>query len=100
LRATSWRKIGRCEACPTDYDERLFERLRDWRSAQAQEQKFPAYCVFTDATLIAIAETRPTDDRGLGAIAGIGRSKLDRYGADVLALCAGALDDDTLPVGG
>ncbi|CAN5445804.1 ATP-dependent DNA helicase UvrD2 [soil metagenome] len=100
LATASERKIGRCEACPTDYDERLFERLRDWRSAQAQEQKFPAYCVFTDATLVAIAETRPTDDRALGAIAGIGRSKLDRYGADVLALCADALDDDTQPVSG
>ncbi len=50
----------------------------------------PAYVVFTDATLTAIAEQRPTDTAGLVAIPGIGAAKLDRYGTDVLALVRGA----------
>jgi DNA helicase-2/ATP-dependent DNA helicase PcrA len=40
--------------------------------------------VFTDATLVAIAEQRPTDDRALVAISGIGATKLERFGAEVL----------------
>ncbi|MGH3423743.1 MAG: HRDC domain-containing protein, partial [Nocardioidaceae bacterium] len=81
------RKLGRCADCPSTYDEELFEALRSWRSERASEQKVPAYVVFTDATLTAIAEARPTDDTGLLRIPGIGRAKLDKYGEDVLALC-------------
>jgi DNA helicase-2/ATP-dependent DNA helicase PcrA len=88
------RKLGRCEDCPADLDEALFERLRGWRSAQAQEQGVPAYCVFTDATMTAIAETRPASVAALSAIPGVGPAKLDRYAADVLALCAGGTDAD------
>ena len=46
----------------------------------------PAYVVFTDATLIALAEQRPADPCGLVAIPGIGSSKLERYGTEVLTL--------------
>ena len=83
------RKLGRCESCPSSYDEALFERLREWRAEQAKEASVPAYVVFTDLTLIALAEARPTSDAELLAISGIGRTKLERYGADVLAICAG-----------
>ena len=48
----------------------------------------PAYVVFTDATLTAIAEQRPSDTSALVAIPGIGANKLDRYGEAVLALVA------------
>jgi DNA helicase-2/ATP-dependent DNA helicase PcrA len=83
------RKLGRCEDCPSAYDEDLFERLREWRAEQAREASVPAYVVFTDATLTALAEVRPTTEPALLGISGIGRTKLERYGADVLALCAG-----------
>jgi DNA helicase II / ATP-dependent DNA helicase PcrA len=83
------RKLRRCEDCPSDVDEALHERLRDWRAEQARRLGLPAYCVFTDATLMAIAETPPASVAELTAIPGVGRAKLDRYGADVLALCAG-----------
>jgi DNA helicase-2/ATP-dependent DNA helicase PcrA len=63
----------------------LFERLRAWRSQTAQAASVPAYVVFTDATLQAIAETRPSSLRELSALPGIGSRKLDLYGADVLA---------------
>ncbi|WP_329621276.1 ATP-dependent DNA helicase UvrD2 [Streptomyces sp. NBC_01255] len=82
-------KLMRCEDCPSDMDEGLYERLRDWRAEQAKELAQPAYCVFTDKTLMAIAERVPTTDGELSSISGVGIRKLDRFGADVLAICAG-----------
>ncbi|MFJ6576109.1 ATP-dependent DNA helicase UvrD2 [Streptomyces sp. NPDC091368] len=82
-------KLMRCEDCPSDMDEALYERLRDWRSEQARELGQPPYCVFTDKTLMAIAERVPATDGELASIAGVGARKLDRFGADVLAICAG-----------
>lgn len=82
-------KLMRCEDCPSDMDEGLYERLRDWRAVQAKDQGMPAYCVFTDKTLMAIAEAAPSQDGELSMISGVGARKLERYGADVLAICAG-----------
>ncbi|MFI1568138.1 ATP-dependent DNA helicase UvrD2 [Streptomyces sp. NPDC020490] len=90
-------KLMRCEDCPSDMDEGLYERLRGWRAVQARRSGQPAFCVFTDKTLMAIAETAPDDAHELARIPGVGRRKLDRYGAEVLAICAGqdlAEDDD------
>ena len=67
----------------------LFERLRAWRSQAAQSASVPAYVVFTDATLQAIAETRPANLQELSGLPGIGARKLDLYGADVLATVGG-----------
>ncbi|WP_017603572.1 ATP-dependent DNA helicase UvrD2 [Nocardiopsis alkaliphila] len=83
------RKLGRCLDCPSTYDEALLERLRDWRRLTAQTQKVPAYVVFTDATLQAIAEQEPGSVSQLSAVSGVGAAKLDRYGEAVLALVAG-----------
>ncbi|MBB6629104.1 ATP-dependent DNA helicase UvrD2 [Nocardioides sp. KIGAM211] len=80
------KKRGRCVDCPASYDEELFERLRDWRRERAAGESVPAFVVFTDATLQLIAEHRPTTEQGLLKINGIGRSKLEKYGEDVLAL--------------
>ncbi|MGA5123191.1 ATP-dependent DNA helicase UvrD2 [Streptomyces pseudogriseolus] len=82
-------KLMRCEDCPSDMDEGLYERLRDWRGEQARRSGQPAFCVFTDKTLIAIAEAVPDDEHELARIPGVGMRKLRRYGSDVLALCAG-----------
>ncbi|MER6911564.1 ATP-dependent DNA helicase UvrD2 [Streptomyces sp. NPDC000594] len=82
-------KLMRCEDCPSDMDEALYERLREWRSGQARLLGQPAYCVFTDKTLIAIAEAVPGDEGELSRISGVGGRKLERFGSDVLAICAG-----------
>lgn len=82
-------KLMRCEDCPSDMDEGLYERLREWRAGQSKEQGLPAYCVFTDKTLMAIAEAAPCEPGELSMISGVGGRKLDRYGAEVLAICAG-----------
>ncbi|WP_170064328.1 ATP-dependent DNA helicase UvrD2 [Mycobacterium aquaticum] len=78
--------LRRCENCPANLDEDLLAELKDWRLRVSKEMKVPAYVVFTDNTLIAIAETQPTDDAALVAIPGIGARKLEQYGADVVAL--------------
>ncbi|WP_277740851.1 ATP-dependent DNA helicase UvrD2 [Streptomyces sp. LX-29] len=84
-------KLMRCEDCPCELDEGLYERLHEWRSARARELGQPAYCVFTDKTLLAIAEAVPGTEMELSAISGVGRRKLDAFGADVLALCSGEM---------
>ncbi|BEP11982.1 ATP-dependent DNA helicase UvrD2 [Acidothermaceae bacterium B102] len=88
LAAAVERKLGRCEDCPSDRDEALFERLREWRLARSKERSQPAFVVFTDATLTAIAEAKPRSVAELVAIPGVGQRKLDEFGAEVLALVA------------
>jgi DNA helicase-2/ATP-dependent DNA helicase PcrA len=90
LLAGADRKLGRCPTCPSDLDQDLYERLTTWRAQAAAEQKVPAYVVFTDATVVALAERRPTTPAELLAIAGIGPRKLGQYGDAVFALVAGA----------
>ncbi|MEU0549161.1 ATP-dependent DNA helicase UvrD2 [Micromonospora sp. NPDC005979] len=91
------RKLGRCPTCPSDIDDELHERLREWRQRVAGAQKVPPYVVFTDATLTALAERRPGRPEELIAIAGIGPRKLGLYGESVLALVGGAGVDDVCP---
>jgi DNA helicase-2/ATP-dependent DNA helicase PcrA len=86
LNAAVDKKLGRCADCPSDRDDALFEALRTWRADRARDLGQPAYCVFTDATLAAIAERKPADVAELVTIPGIGQAKLDKFGADVLAL--------------
>jgi DNA helicase-2/ATP-dependent DNA helicase PcrA len=78
----------------------LFGRLRDWRLAVSREQSVPAYVVFSDATLQAIADARPVSRGELAAIPGVGAVKLDRYGAAVVQLCADATGPQMEPAAG
>ncbi|MFC7496938.1 MULTISPECIES: ATP-dependent DNA helicase UvrD2 [unclassified Nocardioides] len=80
------KKTGRCADCPASYDEELFERLRAWRKERAGEEGKPAFVVFTDATLQLIAEHKPRTADALLRINGIGRSKVEKYGDEVLEL--------------
>ncbi|WP_424184499.1 ATP-dependent DNA helicase UvrD2 [Actinokineospora sp. G85] len=83
-------KLGRCADCPADLDEGLLDRLREWRMERSKALRVPAYVIFTDATLLAIAEQRPADRAALVSISGIGASKLDKFGSEVLSLVTGA----------
>jgi DNA helicase-2/ATP-dependent DNA helicase PcrA len=90
LSSAATRKVGRCADCPPTYDEAVFEALRSWRVEVARALKVPAYVVFTDATLTALAERAPRTLTEVAAISGVGAQKLDRYGAAVLAVLGGA----------
>ncbi len=84
------RASGRCANCPPGYDEATFERLRAWRLLVSKAASVPAFVVFTDATLEAIAEAEPGGQRELSAISGVGPRKLSLYADQVLAVIAGA----------
>lgn len=62
----------------------MFEALRFWRAAEAKAQAIPPYVIFHDSVLREIAALRPEDLSALGQIRGVGVSKLERYGAQVL----------------
>jgi ATP-dependent DNA helicase RecQ len=70
-------------------DADLFERLRALRKRMADERKVPAYVVFSDRTLQAMAEQKPCSAKGLLEIHGVGQKKLDEYGQAFLAEIAG-----------
>ncbi|MBG6085581.1 ATP-dependent DNA helicase UvrD2 [Zhihengliuella flava] len=91
LSSAAERKVGRCGDCPPKYDESVFDSLRQWRLETAQQASVPAFVIFTDATLVAIAEANPQDPAELSKVSGVGRTKLERYGQQVLdILTAGA----------
>jgi DNA helicase II / ATP-dependent DNA helicase PcrA len=78
----------RCRTCPPTASEATVERLRAWRLERAREREVPAYVIFTDATMEALAEALPGDAEELLAITGIGPDKIARYGDELLTLLA------------
>ncbi len=83
------RKANSAAAAELDESQqKLFESLRTWRTAEAKEQQVPAYVVFPDATLIELARERPVSDAALAGISGIGAKKQERYSQAVLAVIA------------
>ncbi len=87
--AAAMRKTGDRPAL-TGATAALFESLRAERAKLAREQGVPAYVIFHDSTLAAIATARPQTLTALAELPGMGKSKLERYGARMLAIIAGA----------
>jgi ATP-dependent DNA helicase RecQ len=73
-------------ALPAGADEGLLAKLKAWRADEARTQAVPAYVIFHDATLAAIAAAQPRDLAALATISGIGARKLERYGPAVISL--------------
>jgi ATP-dependent DNA helicase RecQ len=63
-----------------------FARLKAWRREEAQRQRVPAYVIFHDTTLAEIARRSPKDPAVLTDIPGIGKRKMEQYGASIVAL--------------
>jgi ATP-dependent DNA helicase RecQ len=78
------KKNIRLEVAPQD--QPLFEALRAERTRLAKEQNVPAYVIFHDATLAALAAARPANLAALAQIPGLGASKLERYGRAILEI--------------
>ncbi len=74
----------------------LLGRLKTWRAAEAKRRRVPAYVVFHDSTLEALAAVRPCDRGGLAAIKGVGPAKIETYGEDLLRVLAGPPESDKL----
>jgi hypothetical protein len=81
---------GSRKVAPTDKNElannELYERLRAWRAAKAQEMNLPAFGVFTQKTLYELVDHRPTDGKSLQKINGIGAKKFEQFGAEVMEI--------------
>jgi superfamily II DNA helicase RecQ len=75
----------------TPDDEQLLERLREWRRAQADERAVPAYVIFDNKTLRGIVRSRPGSLDALSEVKGVGVTKLETYGAEILALVEAAV---------
>jgi ATP-dependent DNA helicase RecQ len=75
------------DGAPLSLAERdCLDALKAWRAQVAKEHNLPAYVIFHDATLRAIAQRRPTDVADLDGISGIGEKKRAAYGKAVLAV--------------
>jgi superfamily II DNA helicase RecQ len=68
----------------------LFEALKTWRASTARASGVPAYVIFHDTTLAALAQAKPSDRSGLLAVPGLGPVEAERYGEAVLAVLSGA----------
>lgn len=77
------------KAMVSEEDAPLLSALKAKRRALAEAAKVPAYIIFTDRTLIEMAETRPHDLDGMARIGGVGAKKLENYGADFLRVING-----------
>ena len=69
---------------PDHADMPLFDVLREWRKTRAAEEGVPAFVVFSDRTLAALASAKPTNMDELFTVFGVGAAKRDRFGRAVL----------------
>ncbi|APW60912.1 ATP-dependent DNA helicase RecQ [Paludisphaera borealis] len=67
----------------------LWERLKSLRQQWARELKQPAYCIFSNQTMEALVRQRPTSPADLADVKGLGRARIERYGAPLLEAIAG-----------
>ena len=95
LRSDSVARPDRRPAVKTlvsDEDAPLLSALKAKRRALAETARVPAYVIFTDKTLIEMAETRPTTLDAMARIGGVGAKKLESYGATFLEVITGAVE--------
>ena len=93
-RDTIRKSVGRpvVKTLVSDEDAPLLSALKAKRRALAEAARVPAYVIFTDRTLIEMAETRPATLDDMARISGVGAKKLESYGAAFLEVVAGAAD--------
>ncbi len=76
----------RAEYKDSEPDSPLYLELKKWRSDTAREQGVPAYIVFNNRTMAALAAAHPTTHDELLEVAGLGAAKIEKYGDELLAL--------------
>ncbi len=75
-------------AFESEADEKLFEKLRDWRRTEAAEANLPGYCIMADKTLGEIAVAKPQSREELATVHGMGPIKVEKYGEAILQVLA------------
>jgi len=86
MTVASDQKLGHHLACEVGVDVELVDQLRQWRKERAERDSMPPFVVFTDVTMLAIAEHEPRTQEDLLAIPGIGRRKVELYGDEILRI--------------
>lgn len=84
-------RLGAVVKAPINLDSEgllRYSALKAWRAEVAKEHNLPAYVIFHDATLAAIAQRAPQSLDDLQGISGIGAKKLEAYASDVLRVVA------------
>jgi DNA helicase-2/ATP-dependent DNA helicase PcrA len=76
-----------------DGDSPLMTALRAWRTGRSRADAVAAFVVAHDATLVSIAEARPTTLAALRRVKGMGPAKLEKYGPEILAVVASATNE-------
>ncbi len=66
--------------------QELFDRLKAWRKKLAEEENVPPYFIFSDKTLVELANQKPSNAHGLLSISGIGELKAKKFGGDILKI--------------
>lgn len=84
LKTPAEKSLGRHEDCEPGYNEDVFFALKEWRLEESRQLGQPAYMVFTDATLMSLAEAMPTSHAELLGISGVGPAKAEKFGENVL----------------
>lgn len=64
----------------------LYQKLKTWRKAQAEEEKLPAFCIFSNQVLEGIVKKRPQIKEELLNIKGFGEKKFEKYGKQILEI--------------
>ncbi|TDX86811.1 HRDC domain-containing protein [Epilithonimonas xixisoli] len=68
----------------------IYNKLKDWRSEKAKETQLPAYIIFHNAHLVSIARYKPNNLEDLEQINGLGKSKTEKYGAEIIEVLENA----------
>lgn len=66
--------------------DELYQALKHWRKEQADQDKLPAFCIFSNAVLDGICAKRPQSLEALGEIKGLGKKKIEKYGEQLLEI--------------
>lgn len=84
LRKSSKAKTWELDATLDEAQEKRYEHLRRWRKEKAKKLDVPAFVVFSDQTLKQLAIRNPQSLEEMRGIYGVGESKLEKYGWDIL----------------
>ncbi|KFC20499.1 HRDC domain-containing protein [Chryseobacterium sp. FH1] len=68
----------------------IYNKLKDWRSEKAKESQLPAYIIFHNAHLLSIAKQKPSNLEDLEQINGLGKSKTEKYGTEIIEVLENA----------